>query len=570
MKSYYIYTYGCQMNTADSERLSHQLESVGYTPTEDVETADLILLNTCAVRENAETKVYGRIGELMRLKRKNKNLILAVTGCMAQKNQAEMFKRAPHIDIVLGTPLWGSASAAYQVEGAWDKDGKGKSIWDVYTKIPGTTFKDTNGDVAVDHYNRYKEDVALMAEMGLKAYRFSIAWSRIYPNGRGEINEAGIKFYEDLIDELIKNNIEPVITLYHWDLPQHLQDLYGGWESREIINDFNEYCITLFKRFGDKVKYWVSLNEQNVFVTLGYLTALHPPGVKDHKRMLNVNHIANLANAKVIESFRTYVKDGMIGPSFAYGPVYPYSCNPDDVLSAENAEDLNSNWWFDVYCKGVYPAFAMKYYERLGIAPVIEEGDLELLAKAKPDFIGINYYQTATVAMNPLDGVGVAEGINNTGKKGTTKESGIPGVFKNVTNPNLETTNWDWAIDPTGLRVGLRRLTSRYNLPILITENGLGEFDKLEENDVVNDEYRIKFLKNHVNACKEAITDGVDLIGYCTWSFTDLLSWLNGYQKRYGFVYIDRDENDEKDLRRIKKKSFYWYKNVIGSNGEEI
>ncbi|MDU4660960.1 MAG: glycoside hydrolase family 1 protein, partial [Clostridium butyricum] len=336
------------------------------------------------------------------------------------------------------------------------------------------------------------------------------AWSRIYPNGRGEINEAGIKFYEDLIDELIKNNIEPVITLYHWDLPQHLQDLYGGWESREIINDFNEYCITLFKRFGDKVKYWVSLNEQNVFVTLGYLTALHPPGVKDHKRMLNVNHIANLANAKVIESFRTYVKDGMIGPSFAYGPVYPYSCNPDDVLSAENAEDLNSNWWLDVYCKGVYPAFAMKYYERLGIAPVIEEGDLELLAKAKPDFIGINYYQTATVAMNPLDGVGAAEGINNTGKKGTTKESGIPGVFKNVTNPNLETTNWDWAIDPTGLRVGLRRLTSRYNLPILITENGLGEFDKLEENDVVNDEYRIKFLKNHVNACKEAITDGVD------------------------------------------------------------
>ncbi len=418
--------------------------------------------------------------------------------------------------------LWGSASAAYQVEGAWDKDGKGESIWDVYTRIPGTTFKNTNGNVAVDHYNRYKEDVALMAEMGLKAYRFSIAWTRIYPNGRKEINEEGLKFYENLIDELIANDIKPVITLYHWDLPQHLQDLYGGWESREIINDFNEYCITLFKRFGDKVKHWVSLNEQNVFLTLGYLTAMHPPGIKDQKRMLNANHIANLANATVIESFKTYVPDGMIGPSFAFGPVYPFSCNPSDVLSAENAEDLNCNWWLDVYCKGRYPAFAFKYYERLGIAPTIEEGDLELLERAKPDFIGINYYQTSTVAMNPLDGVGASEGMNNTGKKGTTKESGLRGVYK------------------------------------------------LEENDVVNDDYRINYLRSHLKACKEAITDGVDLLGYCTWSFTDLLSWLNGYQKRYGFVYVDRDENDEKDLKRIKKNSFYWYKNVISTNGEEL
>ncbi|MBD7911240.1 MULTISPECIES: glycoside hydrolase family 1 protein [Clostridium] len=466
--------------------------------------------------------------------------------------------------------LWGSASAAYQIEGAWNKDGKGESIWDLYTRIPGTTYKDTNGNIAVDHYNRYKEDVALMAEMKLKAYRFSIAWSRIYPNGRGEINEDGLKFYENLIDELIKNNIKPIITLYHWDLPQYLQDLYGGWESREIIKDFDEYCITLFKRFGDKVKYWVTLNEQNVFLTLGYLTALHPPGVKDHKRMLQANHIANIANAKVIESFRNYVPNGKIGPSFAFGPTYPYSCNPEDVLAAENAEDLNCNWWLDVYCKGIYPAFAFKYYERLGIAPLIEDGDLELLKRAKPDFIGINYYQTATVAMNPLDGVGAAESMNNTGKKGTTKESGIPGVYKNVKNQHLKTTNWDWAIDPTGLRVGLRRLTSRYNLPILITENGLGEFDKLEENEVVNDDYRIEYLKEHIKVCKEAIADGVNLLGYCTWSFTDLLSWLNGYQKRYGFVYVDRDENDERELKRIKKKSFYWYKDVISTNGEEL
>ena len=466
--------------------------------------------------------------------------------------------------------LWGSASAAYQVEGAWNKDGKGPSIWDIYTKEPGKTYKNTNGDIAVDHYNRYKEDVALMAEMGLKAYRFSISWSRIYPMGRGEVNEKGLEFYDNLIDELLKNNIKPIITIYHWDLPQHLQDLYGGWESREIVEDFNNYCITLYKRYGDRVKHWVTLNEQNVFIELGYMLALHPPGVKDKKRMLQANHIANLANAKAIQSFRTYVPNGMIGPSFALGPTYAYSCKPEDVLAYENAEDINCNWWLDVYCRGTYPSFALKYYEKLGIAPVIEDGDFELLEKGKPDFIGINYYRTSTVEVNQLDGVGTADSMNTSGKKGTAKESGIPGVYKTIKNPNLESTNWDWEIDPTGLRIGMRRITSRYGLPILITENGLGEFDNLEAGNIVNDDYRIEYLKSHIQACREAVTDGVELLGYCTWSFTDLLSWLNGYQKRYGFVYVDRDENDTKTLKRIKKKSFYWYKDVIESNGEKL
>ncbi|MHC5228950.1 glycoside hydrolase family 1 protein [Enterococcus sp. LJL99] len=466
--------------------------------------------------------------------------------------------------------LWGSASAAYQVEGAYDTDGKGPSIWDTYTRIPGTTFKNTNGDVAVDHYNQYQTDVALMAEMGLKAYRFSIAWTRIYPKGRGEINEAGLAFYEQLIDALLANGIEPIITLYHWDLPQHLQDLYGGWESREVIKDFNNYCITLFERFGSKVKYWVSLNEQNIFVSLGYLTGMHPPAVKDRQRMLNANHIASLANATVIQSFRKYVPNGSIGPSFAYSPAYPFSCAPEDVLAAENAEDLNSNWWLDIYCSGRYPKFALKYYEKEGITLATEPGDFELLKAAKPDFIGINYYQTSTIQSNGLDGVGESNKMNTTGKKGSSKESGIPGVYKNVSNTFLQTTNWDWTIDPTGLRVGLRRLTSRYDLPILITENGLGEFDKLESDNTIKDDYRIAYLNAHIKACKEAITDGVDLLGYCTWSFTDLLSWLNGYQKRYGFVYVDRDEQDVKELKRIRKNSYYWYKDMIASNGETI
>lgn len=466
--------------------------------------------------------------------------------------------------------LWGSASAAYQVEGAHDVDGKGPSIWDEYVKVPGNTFKNTNGNVAVDHYNRYKEDVKLMADMGLKAYRFSISWPRVFKKGRGEVNEEGLKFYDNLINELIKHNIEPIITIYHWDLPQALQDLYKGWESREIIDDFNNYCITLYKRFGDRVKYWVTLNEQNIFIGLGYRLALHPPKVRNFKRMIQANHIASLANAKAIKSFREYVKDGKIGPSFAISPNYAYSCKPKDVLAMENAEEFNVNWWLDVYCRGEYPKAAFRYMERMGLEPIIEEGDMELLKEGAPDFMGVNYYQTTTVEMNPLEG-GVDDSgtFNTTGKKGTSKDTGIPGVFKTIKNPNLEATNWDWEIDPEGLRIGMRRITSRYNLPILITENGLGEYDKLENREI-HDEYRIEYLKKHIEACKEAINDGVDLIGYCTWSFTDLLSWLNGYQKRYGFVYVDRDENDEKEMKRYKKDSFYWYKKVIETNGEEL
>lgn len=466
--------------------------------------------------------------------------------------------------------LWGSASAAYQVEGAYDEDGKGPSIWDEFSEIPGKTYKNTNGKIAVDFYHRFKEDVALMKEMGLKAYRFSISWSRIYPKGRGEVNEKGLEFYDKLIDELIANDIKLIITIYHWDLPKALQDLYGGWESREIIDDFNNYCITLYKRYGDRVKYWVTMNEQNVFMLLGYKLGIHPPGVMDEKRMLKANHIASLANAKAIESFRKCVSNGMIGPSFALTPNYAHTCKPEDILARENAEDINCHWWLDVYCFGHYPSYAYSTYEKRGTAPEIEDGDLELLERGKPDFIGINYYRSETVEKNPLDGIGNFEKINTSGKKGTSEDYGMPGLFKTIKNPYLERTNWDWEIDPTGLRIGIRRLNSRYRLPILVTENGLGEFDKVEPGDIINDDYRINYIRDHILACKQSITDGVELLGYCTWSFTDLLSWLNGYRKRYGFVYVDRDEEGLRTLRRIKKKSFYWYKKVIETNGEEL
>ncbi|WP_099221758.1 glycoside hydrolase family 1 protein [Listeria costaricensis] len=465
--------------------------------------------------------------------------------------------------------LWGSASAAYQVEGAWDTDGKGPSVWDQFVRIPGTTFQNTNGDVAVDHYHRYKEDVKLMAEQGLRAYRFSVAWSRVVPLGNGAVNEAGLKFYDDLIDELVAHGIEPIVTLYHWDIPQGIQDEYGGWESRRVIADFTDYAELLFKRYGDRVKYWVTLNEQNVFISHGYQLNYHPPGVSDQKRMFAANHIANLANASAIAKFRELGLSGKIGPSFAYGPNYAIDADPRNQLAALDSEEFNAHFWMDVYTFGEYPVAAWNWLTENGLAPEIAPGDAALLKKGRPDFMGVNYYRTMTNAFNPLDGVGAGK-MNTTGEKGTTEENGVPGLYKHVNNPYLEKTNWDWDIDPIGLRIGLRRIASRYRLPVMVTENGLGEYDQLTDQHEVHDEYRIDYLRAHALAIQEAITDGVEMLGYCTWSFTDLLSWLNGYQKRYGFVYVDRDETDEKDLARYKKDSFYWYQKTIAENGANL
>lgn len=462
--------------------------------------------------------------------------------------------------------LWGSASAAYQVEGAWNEDGKGVSVWDEFVRIPGKTFQGTTGDIAVDHYHRYKEDIALMVEQGLKAYRFSVAWTRIFPNGRGEVNQAGLQFYQDLVDELLAHQIEPVLTIYHWDLPQALQAEYGGWESRQIITDFVKYAEVLFAAFRGKVNYWVSLNEQNVFISHGYLFGSHPPAVQDMKRMFAANHIANLANAAVINKFHELNMPGQIGPSFAYSPAYPLDSKPENVLAAENAEEMNANFWMDVYLFGRYPQVMLHYLAENQLAFEITPEDQKLLAAAKPDFLGINYYQSGTYAYNPLDGVGQGK-ANYSGKKGSTQESGIPGLFKKVPNPFVERTNWDWEIDPQGLRIALRRITSRYQIPVLITENGLGEYDQLEAG-AIHDSYRIHYLQEHVRAIQQALTDGVKVIGYCTWSYTDLLSWLNGYQKRYGFVYVDQDEKQNGSLKRYKKDSYYWYQKLIAANGQ--
>lgn len=461
--------------------------------------------------------------------------------------------------------LWGSASAAYQVEGAFDQDGKGPSIWDRWVKLPNKTFEGTNGDIATDHYHRFKEDVALMKEMGLEAYRFSISWPRLIPNGVGDVNQAGIDFYSQLIDTLIENKIEPVVTLYHWDLPAALQDKYKGWLSRDIVSDFTHYADLCFKHFGGRVKYWIILNEPNIFTSLGYILAMHPPGHTDQKEYLQAYHNTALVHASVVKSFKEKNIPGMIGSSIAYTPGYAVSEEHWDK-EAQYKYYQTVNWWHcDSYYKGSYPQWAMDYFKQLGILPEITSEDLELMAYAAQhaDFIGINYYQSTTLAYNPIDGA-TMEKFNTDGVKGQFKESGIPGLYKNVYNPHIRYTDWDWAIDPDGLLYSLKELSDRYHKPLFISENGLGAFDVLENNEI-HDSYRIDYLKEHIVRCKQSILEGVDLIAYCTWSFTDLLSWLNGFQKRYGFVYIDFLDPG---LPRIKKDSFAFYQEVIRTNGD--
>ena len=461
--------------------------------------------------------------------------------------------------------LWGAASAAYQVEGAHQTDGKGISVWDIWAHMPGKTYGGTNGDIAADHYNKLEEDVQLMADMGLKAYRFSIAWTRILPLGRGNVNEKGLAFYNKLIDLLVENNITPLVTLYHWDLPQCLEDEYKGWLSPKIVEDFVDYAEVCFKTFGDRVKHWIVMNEPNIFTQLGYSMGIHPPGIKDEAAFIKAYHHTAMAHAHTVLKYKSLNYDGMIGSSIAFSPGYARTESPEDLEALDTYYQTGPWMYFDPYYAGTYPKKAESYHTKMSQWMQVSDDDLSTLKMAaeKVDFIGINYYQTAMLAHNPEDGVGAAQ-MNTSGKKGSQKESGVPGLYKFVRNESLEYTDWDWAIDPDGLRYGLEEIKRRYDLPVLISENGLGFFDEMNAKGQIHDLERIDFLNAHVEACSKAIESGVDLMGYCTWSFTDLLSWLNGYRKRYGLVHIDFEGGS---LKRSKKTSYYWYKSLIESKG---
>jgi len=456
--------------------------------------------------------------------------------------------------------LWGASTSAYQVEGAWNEDGKGPSVIDMANHVQGVTdFKVTS-----DHYHRYKEDIALFADLGFKTYRFSIAWTRIYPSGTGELNAKGIEFYNNLINELIDKGIEPLVTMYHFDLPYALQQK-GGWSNRETIDAFENYAKTLFEHFGDRVKYWLTINEQNMMILHGSAIGTVDPNLENpEKELYQQNHHMLMAQAKAMKLCHEMIPDAKIGPAPNISTVYPASSKPEDVLAAQNFNAIRNWLYLDMAVFGRYNATAWSYLEEKGYKPTILEGDMEALAGANPDFIAFNYYSSATVKHSDING----EARNSVGDQQIA--IGEAGVYAGAANPNLDKTEFGWEIDPTGFRATLREIYDRYNLPLIVTENGLGAFDKLEEGDVVNDDYRIDYLRKHLEQAQLAITDGVELFGYCPWSAIDLVSTHQGSSKRYGFIYVNREEFDLLDLRRIKKKSYYWYQNVIKTNGAEL
>ncbi|WP_145508080.1 glycoside hydrolase family 1 protein [Yersinia alsatica] len=462
--------------------------------------------------------------------------------------------------------LWGAASAAYQVEGAYDTDGKGPSIWDTFSHLPGTTYQGTNGDVAVDHYHRFREDVALMAEMGMKSYRFSISWPRLLPTGRGEVNAAGVKFYSELIDALLEHHIEPMITLYHWDLPQALQD-EGGWEARSTADAFEEYARLCYQHYGDRVKLWSTFNETVCFIGFGYIVGAHPPGVQDTGRAIQACHHVFVAHAKAVAAFRASGIDGKIGFVNVLQTHTPLSDSPEDRAAFHLAEGIFTHWLYDPVLKGEYPAELLAQTQAIWGVPQFAPGDDALLRDNICDFIGLNYYKRETVAANQQE---THFTLNTSGQKGSGHqqghEFGFKGLFKFVRNPNGVYTDWDWEIYPQGLTEGIMNIKARYgDIPIYITENGLGAKDAIIEGEVVDDD-RIDYLRQHIIAIENAIKQGADVRGYYPWSFIDLLSWLNGFQKQYGFVYVDH----QKQLARQRKKSFFWYQEVIKSNGEKL
>lgn len=456
--------------------------------------------------------------------------------------------------------LWGASTSAYQAEGASLEDGKGPSCQDVKTVPEGTS----DLTVCADHYHHYKEDIALMAEMGFKSYRFSISWSRVLPEGAGTINPKGIEFYSNLIDECLKYHMEPIVTMFHFDMPAAL-DKRGSWSNRESVDWFLEYARVLFENFGGRVKYWLTINEQNMLTMVGATigSMYIPEGCPNvMKEIYQQNHHQLVAQAKAMELCHAMLPEAKIGPAPNISLVYAATCKPEDILAAQNFNAIRNWLYLDMAVYGVYNHLVWSYLEEHDACPEFAEGDAEALKNGHPDFIGFNYYSTATVEAD--HGTEAADHSADQQSAG-----GEAGVYKGYHNPYLMKTEFGWEIDPIGFRATIREMYSRYRLPMLVTENGLGAYDKLEDGKV-HDPYRIQYLREHIAQIQEAITDGAEMLGYNPWSAIDLISTHEGMKKRYGFIYVDRDEFDLKTLKRYRKDSFYWYKKVIETNGADL
>lgn len=470
--------------------------------------------------------------------------------------------------------LWGGATAANQFEGGYDEGGKGLSCADMLTNGTGSSPRQITrtleegmyypNHVASDFYHHYKEDIALMAEMGFQVFRMSIAWTRIYPTGmETEPNEEGLKFYDDVFDELKAHGIEPLVTISHYELPFYLTEHYNGWSSRELIDLYVKFCGTIFRRYKDKVKYWLTFNEINCgtlalgnYMSLGILNE----GTRSFLEQKDIPqlryqgmHHQFVASAMAVKLGHEINPDFRIGCMIALMPTYPLTCHPEDMLKFQKQwQDINY-YCGDVMVRGEYPHYAKRLWAEQGVSLEITDEDRKILKEGTVDFYSLSYYQTNCVSHS--------DDQSMTGGN----------LLSGVKNPYLKASDWGWQIDPDGLRYTLNDLYGRYRIPLMIVENGLGAYDRVEEDGSIHDDYRIAYLKAHIRAMKEAVDDGVDLMGYTPWGCIDIVSASTGeMKKRYGFIYVDSDDFGNGSFKRSKKDSFRWYRKVIRSNGEEM
>ena len=437
--------------------------------------------------------------------------------------------------------IWGAATASYQIEGAARDDGKGTSIWDKYSHTSGKILNGDTGDIACDHYHKFKEDVKLMKELGLKGYRLSVSWPRIYPDGKGEINQKGVDFYRYLIEELLKNEIDPIVTLYHWDLPQALQDK-GGWGNRDTSDYFAEYASYMFRVLGDEVKKWITINEPSVISYLGYGLGTHAPGFKSYPLSILVSHILNLAHAKAVMAYKQNNYKGEIGITLNLTPVHPASNSSADNKKAVFMDGIYNRWFLDPVLKGKYPEDLFKFFKRYLRSPVIKPEDMNLISENPVDFLGVNYYYRTVIKHS----------IKN-----------FPLFYEQVKPVESEYTDMEWEVYPKGIYELLTRISKDYNYPhIFITENGAAFKDTISPDGSINDDDRLNYLKDHFYEAYRSIEDGVKLDGYYVWSLMDNFEWAYGYSKRFGLIYVDYNT-----LERKLKKSAKWYSEVIKNNG---
>lgn len=437
--------------------------------------------------------------------------------------------------------LWGVATAAYQIEGAVAEDGRGESIWDRFAHTPGKTYEGHTGDVACDHYHRYRADVAEMARLGLKAYRFSIAWPRIFPEGRGSPNVRGLDFYRRLVDELTRREIVPVATLYHWDLPQALQDR-GGWTNRDTAYRFADYAAFVFDRLDEAVPYWITHNEPFVVAFLGHATGEHAPGLQDPLAALQVAHHLLLSHGLALRAYREGGRrHGQVGITLNLSPVHPYGDSREDLAAAQRVDGLLNRWFLDPLFRGSYPADMVEHFRRLGLTlPEASEADMRLIAQSL-DFLGVNYYTRQVVRHDPGELFLQMHQEPGPGPK----------------------TAMGWEVYPAGLGELLRRLHAEYTgrTPILVTENGAAFPDTVAADGGVHDPERIAYLREHLLELSRVIEQGVPVKGYFLWTLMDNFEWAHGYSKRFGILYVDFDTQ-----ARIWKDSAHWYRRVVEAN----